>query len=180
MTRPLQLQTLRFGIGFIHVTFLCATLVYAAMFRMARAASVPSAVGPLTLVEYLFTPLQVRNGWETRALHVRRNESSYFAWLLNMEDVNRVITTGVALGREGRLENTVDIKLIQRRRGSDGEWWSAMAHRSDVVEVAEAHAAFRAGFTIVINKMNYRLVEVATVANALSLELGGARVNANL
>ena len=138
-------------------------------------------LGPPTLVQHLLNPgLHFSAAWETRTLHLRRNDSSYFSWLLGLQHVDKIIASGLALERDGRLENTVDIKLIQRRRGSDGEWWSAMARRSAVVEVEEAHAAFRAGFTIVINKMNCRVKQVGQLAEALSLELGGVRVNANL
>ena len=164
----------------VHVILLLLVSLLLLGWAASSAATASPIFAPLTLVEHLFTPLQVRTGWEARTLHARRNDSSYFAWLLSVRDVDRVIESGLALGRKGRLENTKDIKLIRRARGSDGEWWSAMAQRSDVVELAEAHAAFGAGFTIVINKMNYRLEEVARAAAALSAELGGARVNANL
>ena len=78
------------------------------------------------------------------------------------------------------MQNMLDYSVIKRQRGADGEWWSGKYGAAvDRMPPEQLHDLFRRGFSVVLNRLNYRHPRVAALSAALS-EVFGHRVNCNM
>eukprot|EP00742_Colponemidia_sp_Colp-10_P008986 GILJ01009765.1.p1 GENE.GILJ01009765.1~~GILJ01009765.1.p1 ORF type:complete len:471 (-),score=58.09 GILJ01009765.1:5-1417(-) len=122
--------------------------------------------------------------FQTKLLHVPRNESGYFSGLLSLEDIDWVLEHGMSV-YDDNVDPTVamvagrDGSLVKRVKGKDGAWWTG-AYPNKSLSLPVAHKAFKSGFTLIINRLNYRWRPVAELCHRLALEVFGFRTNANL
>lgn len=84
----------------------------------------------------------------------------------------------------GRLTLS-DLRLVRRVVAGDGEDWTAVYPIDRVPPTTRldsefAQAALDRGFTVVVNRLNYRSAPIARLCTMLSAELFGFRVQANL
>lgn len=79
-----------------------------------------------------------------------------------------------------------DLVVVKKIRGEDGEWWSGRL--PDLFNLEDAGATadkaldafYKGGFTIVLNRVNYRHPSVAAISEVVAEDMFGFRANCNL
>ena len=131
--------------------------------------------------------------WQRKHLHAL-SAAAQLRGLFSSDELDELFRSGVSVYNEsssvssssgalpqGRpMQNMLDYSVIKRQRGADGEWWSGKYGATvDRMPPEQLHALFRRGFSVVLNRLNYRHPRVAALSAALS-EVFGHRVNCNM
>ena len=110
---------------------------------------------------------------------------------MEMIDLTLLLDSGGSVFEPLRADGAVtrfsssDLRLVKRVLAADGEWWTA-AVPLDSVPAAQAidsrfvRAGLSRGFTLVLNRVNYRHAAIARLCTALQRDVFGYRVQANL
>jgi ribosomal protein L16 Arg81 hydroxylase len=123
-------------------------------------------------LEWLLDPLTpssfFEEYYETAPLHVRRDDPDRFAGLLNVEDVDHLLTATVSTrARPGDGERLVraeaDGSLSERRVMSLAD--------TGAVDVQAVYRAYGEGFTLIVNQVHRRSSPVALLCRELQAEL---------
>ena len=135
----------------------------------------------------------LRRHWQRKHLHAP-SAAAQLRGLFSSDELDELFRSGVsvynesssvasssgALPRGRPMQNMLDYSVIKRQRGADGEWWSGKYGAAvDRMPPEQLHDLFRRGFSVVLNRLNYRHPRVAALSAALS-EVFGHRVNCNM
>lgn len=122
--------------------------------------------------------------WQRKPAVIQRRNPTFYHPVLRSAELDTILALGQA-----------DCRLVKRVRGRDGEWWSSSPPAPDaaadgdgndddlvaaaVRRVERAHAAFRRGFSLVVDRLDEKHDAVGRLAAAVEAEIGH-RVGANL
>ena len=131
----------------------------------------------------------MKKHWQRAPLHIRARRSGRGQQQprpLSSGELDGLFETGVTVyGQQHReerpMQNQHDYVVLRRQRGPDGRWWSAkVGGRSrDTMSTRRVRDLFGRGFSLVMNKLNFRKPAVAALAMDLAKRFGH-RVSANM
>jgi hypothetical protein len=131
--------------------------------------------------------------WEQKHVHVKRDMEEYFSRLIPIAALDAILDSSCHIDHKIFLEEESgmefgpdgDFNLVKRVTKEDGEVWTASpnieASLFDKTSRSEfAHEAFSKGFSLVINRMNYRWPMIYQICELLARKALGFRLNVNL
>lgn len=148
----------------------------------------PSSLG--TPVDFFNRTFEQRTKYEStkRATHTSDNDIVTHL-RFGLFELGMVLDTTGSVFDGAPLSDTrlgmSDLRLVQRVMAADGEYWSAVYPLTRVPNETPIDGRFtrrlvEQGFTLVLNRMNYRYAPIADLCTRLTNEYFGFRIQANL